>query len=37
VDIEDARAFFFPLEEVTLEGFGRSVEHLQARISGRPQ
>ena len=28
VDIEGARAFFFPLEDITREGFGRAVERV---------
>lgn len=32
-DIDDARAFFFPLEDITLKGFGKAVEQLQGYVA----
>ena len=35
VDIEDARAFFFPLDEITLKGFGNAVEQVASSAAPR--
>lgn len=37
VNIADARAFFFPLEEVTLNGFGGAVEQIAASVTPCPR
>jgi len=35
VDITDARAFFFPLDEISLKGFGNAVEQVASSMTAR--